>query len=211
MYQLDEHEAFQAMACYLARHGHGEVGETSADLDIQPSGFNTDGMVWLDWLACVRDVRAAVLGSRLAAAPEALLELNAKLIAAGFATAEDWDDTTPVGRSYAEWRRGETRVRALCHALKWTLWIAFAPPQWFEPSVWALHFGGPSPTFQWPPALNEMCDLTSALLDQLPVEVPDPSALHQDLKESRARYFAAVHAKRQEVASGRAEVAETET
>ena len=193
MYQLDEHEAYQAMACYLERHAHGDVGVVIADLLIEPNGFNFDGAVWLGWLECVRDVKAASApGNLLAVAPAALIALNKKLIASEFVTVDEWDDETPIGRGLVEWRRGDTRVRALCHALDWSLWIACEPLAWFEPVVWMAHLTDAMPEFGWPPEIGETCGMADALIDRLPVTVADRSGVRTSLNDWRARYVSAV-------------------
>jgi hypothetical protein len=59
-YQLDEHEAFRAMAAFLsqfAQRAGNDLLTLMSDITLDPEGRTFDPAAWDDWLACVRSIK----------------------------------------------------------------------------------------------------------------------------------------------------------
>ncbi len=62
MYQLDEHEAFRAMALFVdqfAFRAGDDLLTLMGDISMDESGQTFDPAAWDDWLICVRKVVAS--------------------------------------------------------------------------------------------------------------------------------------------------------
>lgn len=66
MYQLNEHEAFEAMTRFLnafwARINYDSDGALElilADIEMQSDGMPFDGAAWSDWLKAIAEVKEA--------------------------------------------------------------------------------------------------------------------------------------------------------
>ena len=61
IFQMDEREAFTAMAWFLNRFAEragDDLLTLLGDISLTPSGGTFDPAAWDDWLSCVRDVKA---------------------------------------------------------------------------------------------------------------------------------------------------------
>ncbi len=61
MYQLSEREAFQAMTQFLTEfydRAGNDMETLLADITIESDGMTLDPAAWVDWIRCVRAVKA---------------------------------------------------------------------------------------------------------------------------------------------------------
>jgi len=59
MYELDEHQAFDAMTRFLRafyKRTNGDMATLMADIEIQSDGLTNDPAAWEDWLKYVQEV-----------------------------------------------------------------------------------------------------------------------------------------------------------
>jgi hypothetical protein len=141
----------------------------------------------------VSEVKAGMVpGQPLAAAPKAVVDMGARLVASGFVALEEWSDETAIGSGRADWRRDDVHIRAMRDCLQWQVWIGVPDVGWFHPLVWKAHITGSLPSRIVATDIEEKCRLTLAHLDDYESSVVDRAAAKASLSSWRAKHFKGV-------------------
>lgn len=201
MYELNEHEAYQVMSCFLKRW-LGRVADVKLwplmadEVKLDAEGDSSDPAAWSEWLECLRDAQAGmVAGNPLEKAPEIVIAMNRRLFAEGFSVDQSGSENQAIGDGRIDWRRGSVEIRAMRDALEWRVWIRVAGNGWFHPCVWHAFFSGALPSEPVVTDIDEKCRLTLAHLDDYNnAALQDPAQLREQLLFWRKRHYEAASA-----------------